>query len=38
MKVSAYPVLFSVSRGYPEPGGRLFTCYSPFRHFPLKQA
>src|SRR5690606_35058560 len=27
----SYPVLIPVSRGYPEAGGRLLTCYSPVR-------
>lgn len=28
----SYPVLATVSNGYPEEGGRLLTCYSPVRH------
>src|SRR5690606_29436687 len=28
----AYPGLAPISRGYPEEGGRLLTCYSPVRH------
>ena len=28
----SYPVLAPISRGYPEEGGRLLTCYSPVRH------
>ena len=27
-----YPVLATLSCGYPEEGGRLLTCYSPVRH------
>src|SRR5699024_1766565 len=27
-----YPVLATISRGYPEVKGRLLTCYSPVRH------
>ena len=30
-----HPALLSVSRGYSEPRGRLFTCYSPLRRSPL---
>ena len=32
-----HPVLFPVSGGYPRFEGRLLTCYSPFRHFPLSE-
>ena len=28
-----YPVLAPLSRGYPRLGGKLPTCYSPFRHY-----
>src|SRR5699024_4022378 len=28
----SYPVLATVSRGYPKVRGRLLTCYSPVRH------
>ncbi len=28
----SHPVLLRVSAGYSELGGRLLTCYSPFRH------
>ena len=30
----AYPVLASLSRGYPSHRGRLLTCYSPVRRYP----
>ena len=30
----AHPVLAPLSRGYPRPGGRLLTCYSPVRRSP----